>query len=339
MVTAEFCHDMPKVELHVHLEGSIRPETVLKLAQRNNVELPANTLDGLRDWYTFRDFPHFVQVYVAVSKCIKTADDVELIAREFLQGQAEQNILHSEVTFTASTLEKYCGIPWPDQHAAIKRAIEYGKKELGVSMALILDIVRGENTKERAEQVAQWAIEGHKDGVVCALGIAGIEGAAPASNYVSAFQMAVDAGLPIVPHAGETKGPESIRDVMSAMNPRRIGHGVRVLEDPEQAKEIRDKQIPLEVCPSSNVCLGVYPSMAEHPIARLLDEGMYVTINSDDPPMFSTTLSDEFFRVSETFGFNEDILWSLTLNAARASLLPEDEKRILIHRLREGFES
>src|SRR3954453_10645374 len=110
-----YVRNMPKAELHVHLEGSIQPETLLQLAKRNDVLLPADTLEGLRDWYRFRDFPHFVEVYVAVTKCLKTADDIELIAREFLDGQAEQNVLHSEVTFTACTIEKYLGIPWPDQ--------------------------------------------------------------------------------------------------------------------------------------------------------------------------------------------------------------------------------
>ena len=120
----EFCEKMPKVELHVHLEGSIRPETVLTLAARNKVDLPATTVDGLADWYRFRDFPHFVDVYVAVSKCIKTADDLEFVAREFLEGQAAQNVLHTEITFTASTIEKYAGIPWKQQFAALERGAQ-----------------------------------------------------------------------------------------------------------------------------------------------------------------------------------------------------------------------
>ncbi|AIE84719.1 adenosine deaminase [Fimbriimonas ginsengisoli] len=326
---------MPKVELHVHLEGSIRPETVLKLAQRHGITLPAATAEGLRDWYRFRDFPHFVEVYVAVSKCIKTPDDIELIAREFLQGQAEQNVLHSEVTYTASTIEKHNGIAWPDQHAALKRAIEYGERELGVSMALILDIVRGDPA-ERGCQVADWAIAAHGDGV-CALGIAGIEGAVPADTYADAFRAAHEAGLPVIPHAGETKGAQSVREALDKTGCVRIGHGVRCLEDPGVVRALRDRQIPLEVCPSSNVCLGVFPTLAEHTLPRLLDEGLYVTINSDDPPMFDTTVSNEFHRCAETFEFDENILWTLCLNAARASLLPEEKKRELVERLRNGF--
>jgi adenosine deaminase len=335
MVSEAFVRDMPKVELHVHLEGSIRPETVLKLAERHGIDLPAKDVDGLREWYTFRDFPHFVTVYVAVSKCVKTAEDVELIAREFLEGQKAQNVLHSEVTYTASTIEKYNGIPWEDQLAALRRAIQYGEEELGVSMRLILDIVRGENTPERAMQVAEWAV-GARD-VVCALGLAGIERSVPAANYKAAFDYAHANGLPVLPHAGETVGPESVREVLDVCNPVRIGHGVRAIDDMKLVAELRDRQIPIEVCPTSNVCIGVYPTFESHPLPRLMDEGVIVTINSDDPPMFSTTLTDEFYKAAQTFDFSEDILWSLTLNAANAALLPDDKKRELIRRLRDEW--
>ena len=335
MVSLEFCQQMPKVELHVHLEGSIRPETVLKLAQRHGVELPANDLDGLKDWYQFQDFPHFVEIYVAVSKCIRTPDDIELIALEFLDGQAAQNVLHTEATYSATTIEKHNKIPWPEQHAALKRALEYGRKELGVSANFILDIVRGDPA-ERALELAQWVVSAKDDGV-CALGLAGIERICPASQYESAYSFVHDAGMPIVPHAGETKGADSMVEVIAATRPVRIGHGVRCLEDRELVGFLRDKQIPLEVNPTSNVCLNVFPSLEEHPLPKLLDEGLYVTINSDDPPMFGTTVSEEFFRCSEAFGFNKDILWSLSLNAANAALLPDTEKRHLIARMREGF--
>lgn len=335
VISLEFCRRMPKVELHVHLEGSIRPETVLKLAQRHGIQLPANDVAGLRDWYQFRDFPHFVEVYVAVSKCIKTADDLELIAREFLEGQADQNVLHSEVTYTASTIEKYNGIPWPEQLAALQKAMDYGERELGVSMSLILDIVRGDPA-ERGLQVAEWAVSANAKGV-CALGLAGIEGCVPDVTYADAFRMAHESGLPVIPHAGETQGAASMRDALDHTGCVRIGHGVRCLEDVSIVNELRDRQIPLEVCPTSNVCLGVFPSFAEHPLPKLLDEGLYVTVNSDDPPMFGTTISDEFYRAVEAFEFDENILWTLCLNAARASLLPEERKRELIDKMREEF--
>lgn len=335
MVSEAFALEMPKVELHVHLEGSIRPETVLKLAARNNVTLPALDLDGLRDWYVFRDFSHFVEVYVAVSKCIQTADDVELIAREFMDGQAAQNILHSEVTYTAATIEKYSGIPWPDQLAALRRAVAYGEKELGISTRFILDIVRNDHSPERALEVAKWCVEASD--IVGALGLAGKEAAVPISLFQAAFDFAQAEGMPVVPHAGETVGPESIREVLACCRPKRIGHGVRAIEDRSLIKELLKEGITLEVCPSSNVRLGVYPDLASHSLPHLLDEGIAVTINSDDPPMFNTTLSSEFHRCAEAFDFDEDILWSLTLNAANACLLPSEDRRRLVERLRSEW--
>ncbi|CAN5511720.1 adenosine deaminase [soil metagenome] len=322
MDLAAFVRAMPKVELHVHLEGSIRPETLLQLAKRNGITLPADSVEGLRGWYVFRDFPHFVEVYVAVSKCIRTADDLGLIAREFLKGQAEQNVLHSELTYTASTIEKYAGVPWSEQAEALRGALAFGREELGVSCKIILDIVRGD-PPERGEEVARWAVEA-KD-IVGALGLSGEERLEGPEAYAAAIKIAKDGGLAFIPHAGETVGPESIRRCLP-YDPLRIGHGVRAVEDGTLVARLRALGIPLEVCPSSNVCLDVYPSLESHPLPRLLDGGCLVTINSDDPPMFDTSITDEWLRCAEAFDLTPDILYSLTLNAVNASLLTSDEK-------------
>jgi adenosine deaminase len=334
VISPDFVRQMPKVELHVHLEGSIRPETVLKLARRNNVALPADTVEGLREWYRFRDFPHFVTVYVGISKTIKTAADVELIAREFLEGQKAQNILHSEVTYTAATIEQFNGIPWPDQLAALQRAIAYGKDELGISMCLIIDIVRG-CSPERAMEVAQWAVGAYGQGV-CALGLAGEEGRGTSQHYIDAFNYAHEHGLPVIPHAGETQGAWSVAECLRDAKATRIGHGVRCLEDPSVVEELRNGCVTLEVCPSSNVCLNVFPSIDQHAFPELLREGLCVTINSDDPPMFGTTLTDEFLKLSEAFDLTEEDLRKLSLNAARAALVTEERRAELMAAI-DGF--
>lgn len=326
---------LPKVELHVHLEGSIRPETVLHLAEKNRVELPYSTLEGLKEWYRFTDFPHFVQVYVAVSKCIKDPEDIEYIAKEFLVGQKEQNILHSEVTYTASTIDKYCGIPWDKQIDALERAISWGKQELGVTMGLIIDIVRGD-TPERGLEVAEMAVSGMGRGVF-ALGLAGIEMSESAAKYSSAFDFARANGLPIIPHAGETKGPESIWDAWNAIRPKRIGHGVRCLEDLELVELLRSEGVVLEVSPTSNVCVGGVETFEDHPLPRLRDAGLRFTINSDDPPMFSTTLTDEFWKCSQTFGWDLETLQATVLTAVDSCLLPPDEREELKQKVHSGF--
>lgn len=320
MSLESFIRAMPKVELHVHMEGSIRPETLLKLARRHRVKLPADSVEGLRAWYNFTDFPHFVEVYVAISNCLRGPDDIELIAREFLSGQAAQNIRYSEVTYTAITMHIQNRIPFADQLAALNRARRWAEAELGVSMGLVIDIPR-EVRPDQGLLVADWAISGFGDGVV-AFGLGGFEVGHPPEKFKAAFDRARAAGLPSVPHAGETVGPESIWGALNSLHADRIGHGVRCLEDPALVAELRARQIPLEVCPTSNVCLQVAPSLAAHPLPRLLAEGLVVTLNSDDPPMFNTTLTGEYLAVAETFDFDLDTIEHLVLTGVRASLLP-----------------
>lgn len=327
MSLESFIKAMPKVELHVHLEGSIRPETLLRLARRHQIALPADTLEGLRAWYNFTSFPHFVEVYIAISQCIRTPDDVELIAREFLAGQAAQNIRYSEVTYTALTPYRLSRIPFADQLAALNRARAWAQAELGVWMNLVIDIPR-EVPPEDGLLVADWAISGFGDGVV-AFGLGGSEVGNPPEKFKAAFDRARAAGLPSVPHAGETSGPESIWGALRSLHADRIGHGVRCLEDPALVAELRSRQTPLEVCPTSNVCLKVTPSLADHPLPRLLAEGLYVTLNSDDPPMFNTTLTGEYLAVANTFQFEAEAVEQLVLNGVRAALLPADTRRAM----------
>jgi adenosine deaminase len=332
VMTHEFIAAMPKVELHVHLEGSIRPETVLMLAERNGITLPATSVEGLAEWYQFRDFPHFVDVYVAVSKTIRTPDDLELIVKEFADGQAAQNILYSEVTYTASTIQKYAGIDWPDQRDALRRGRDYAQS-LGIDVRFILDIVRDDEDLAEADKILDWVIDGHADGLVAALGIAGKESAGTAM-YKPVFDRAAEAGILVAAHAGETAGPESIRETLEVTRAKRIGHGVRAVEDLKLVAELRDQAIPLEVCPSSNVCLGVFPSLTDHTFGRLLDEGVVLTVNSDDPPMFSTSLNEEWERLSTTFEIGADIAYTLTLNAVNAAFLTSEKKAELRDRIR-----
>ncbi|NMC54804.1 MAG: adenosine deaminase [Chloroflexi bacterium] len=330
-----FVEMMPKVELHVHLEGSIRPETLLKLAGRYGVALPASTAAGLQEWFTFRDFDHFIEVYKTISSCIRCADDIELIARDFLAGQAEQNILYSEVTFTADTHFRN-GIAFEEQMAALRRANEWAKKELGVEMRLVLDIPRMISSED-GHFTADWVLQTAGDGLVVALGLGGPEVGYPPERFSDSFRKVLAAGLPSVPHAGETEGPASIWGAINTLGARRIGHGVRCLEDARLVEVLRERQIPLEVCPTSNVCLKVVERIEAHPLPRLLAEGLYVTVNSDDPALFNASLTREFLICTQVFGMPREQLKQLTLNAARATLLPAEEKRALVERVENGF--
>ncbi|GAK61280.1 adenosine deaminase [Candidatus Vecturithrix granuli] len=335
MSLTSFIQAMPKVELHVHLEGATRPETLLTLARRNHVKLPSDTVEGIRQWYAFTDFSHFIEVYLALCQCICTPEDIEVLTREFLQGQAAQHILYSEVTYTAFTHFRQHQLPFEEQLQAINRARHWAEQELGVSMGIVLDISRDVSPDE-GMIIADWAIRGMGNGIV-AFGLGGPEIGHPPEKFQAAFDRVRAAGLPSVPHAGEIAGPESMWGALRALHADRIGHGVRCLEDPELVAELRARQIPLEVCPTSNVCLKVAPDIASHPLPHLLDEGLYVTINSDDPPMFNTTLTEEYCTIAETFSFDIEHLQQFVLNAVNVSFLPEDQRISLECTVKQEF--
>ncbi len=317
MSLTDYIKAMPKVELHVHLQGGTQPETLLKLAQRHQIPVPAQTLADMRRWYTFRDFDHFLDIYDVICECFRGGDDIELAMREFCAGQAAQNIRYTEVTFTPPRR-----IPWPEQLAALKRASDWAREELDIIVKIILDIPR-EYGADVGNLIADWVIEGAREGVIVALGLAGPEAGNPASRYAEAFDRVRSLGIPTVIHAGEHVGAESIWDALKNGHAARIGHGVRCLEDPALVAYLREQRIPLEVCPTSNVLLKVCETLEDHPLPKLMEAGLLVTVNSDDPPMFNITLTDELIGCSATFGWDVDRIEQFTLDALRASFSPE----------------
>jgi adenosine deaminase len=331
----EYIRRIPKVELHVHLEGSVRPETLLKLAERHHVSLPADTVKGVRDWYTFRDFGHFVEIYMTISSCLRTPDDIELIAREFLIGQSEQNIVYSEVTFTPFNQFVNCGLGFHEQIDAVNRAREWGEKTLGIRMGMIIDIPR-ERSPEAGEQVTTWVIDRFGEGVI-ALGLAGPERGNSPAKFRKEFSRVRDRGIPRIVHAGETDGPTSIWSAIEVADPARIGHGVRAIEDTKLMDYLERTKLPLEVCLSSNVCLGVFPSLNEHSLPKLMNRGLQVSVNSDDPPMFNTTLVGEFLAGAGAYGWRRDTIRDLIRGALEMTLLSATERNELQRRFEREF--
>jgi adenosine deaminase len=332
----QFITQMPKVELHVHLEGSVQPQTLLKLAGRHHVALPADNLEDLRKWYTFRNFDHFLEIYMTISACLRTAADIELITREFLVGQAAQNILYSEVTFTPYNQFSISQLGFHQQLDAVNRARVWAEQELGVRMGVIMDIPR-QISPEAGLLIASWATERYGDGLI-ALGLGGPEVGNPPEKFQAAFDHVRQAGIPCILHAGETEGPASIWSAIRVADSQRIGHGVRAIEDAELMDYLRQTQIPLEVCPTSNICLKVYPSLAEHSLPHLMAHGLYITINSDDPPMFNTTLTNEYLAGHRSYGWSRNTIEQLVLNAVDVTRLPERERRELWHKFVTAFE-
>ncbi len=333
-----FAEAMPKVELHIHLEGSIRPETALTLARRHNIRLPADNPAGIQDWFRFRDFPHFVGVYLLLSDLLRTPEDFTFIIVELGQELDRQNIRYAEVTFTA-----YTHLWWQQKGLtpdALVAGLDAGRdevrKQFGVEIAWVIDIPRnlsfskitGLYTGRASMPSVEIALAWQEHGVV-ALGLGGYEIGAPPEPFAHAFDRARAGGLHSAPHAGEHVGPAGVWGAIRSLQAERIGHGVRAIEDPELLAYLVAEQIPLEINPTSNIKLGVYPDFASHPLRRLWDAGVYVTVNSDDPPLFNTTLSQEYQVLVDAFGFDADELEQVSLNAVRASFLSDERKRAM----------
>ena len=324
MSLESYIRAVPKAELHVHLEGSIQPATLLLLAERNGIDLPARTVEDLRSWFVYRDFRHFIEIYLTITRCLKTAEDYELIVHQLGAEMARQNIRYAEVTFSPST-HHYLGVPQQTYFDGLIRGRQRALADFGVEINWVFDLVR--NTPigaESFEYTTQVAIEG-LDRHVVALGLGGLEDGFPPEPFAPWFDRARAAGLHSDPHAGETAGPQSIWGALQALGAERIGHGVRASEDPALVAHLAEHCIPLEVNPTSNICLGVYDSLAQHPLRQLHDAGVIVTVSSDDPPLFNTTLSDELTTLVHPFGLLDTAaIDEIVLNGVRHSfLLPE----------------
>jgi len=330
-----FLAEMPKVELHVHLEGAMRPSTLLALARRRQVELPASDLDGLRRWFRFRDFDHFVSVYLTCSEVLAEPEDFHRLALDFLEEQARQHVLYSEVHFTVST-HVARGLDGDEVMEALDAARRLGHRRFGVEMTLIPDIVRN-LPGERADVTLEWALRARTRGLAVALGLAGIEAGTSNEPFREHFQHASRESLHRVVHAGEHAGPESVRSALDDLGAERIGHGVRAVEDPELVAELAARKIPLDVCPSSNLCLGVFPDLESHSFDRLHRAGVPLTVGSDDPPFFGTTLTREYRELARVFGYPAEELAGFALTALRHSFLPADRRTGLEAELRERF--
>lgn len=339
MSLKSYIEAMPKAELHVHLEGAILPETVLFLAERNKVKLPVDTVEGLQKLYEFVDFPHFVTVFNMVISCLQKPEDYIDVVMRFGQEMARQNIRYAEVTWSPQS-HVWRGIPFSVLLEALNEGRAKAKHSDGVELRWIPDIVRSwpDATDDFHEEAARWisSDEALAGGVV-ALGLGGFEVGYPPERFEVPFRLARERGLPGNPHAGETEGAASVWGAIRSLKARRIGHGVRAVEDPALVKYLAEQKIPLEVNPTSNLCLKVYPSYTEHPLKKLVEAGCIVTINSDDPPLFNTTLTDEYLHAVEDCGLTLEQLENAVLNAVRYSYLPEASKVGLVAAFEADF--
>ena len=313
---------MPKFELHVHVEGAADADTYYEIAHKNNFQLPVKSRQEWRQFFEFRDFPHFIDVYLAAVGCLKTTNDYGLLIDNFFKHQSEQNVLYTEAYLSATPIiERFEDEAVLD---AIEAAVTAGQEKYGCVIKLIPDIAR--MIPESQDRVLEFVIKGKQRDLFIGLGLGGLEKGFPPSLFTETFEEARRAGLRTVAHAGEADGPESIWGAIDDLKVERIGHGIRCVEDPVLVEALRQRRIPLEVCPVSNYCLGIVEKGEMHPVREMIDAGLYCCINSDDPAMFSTSLTNEYMTLASQ-GFSWSELQQLNLNALDASFLGDAEKQ------------
>jgi adenosine deaminase len=310
---------LPKVDLHVHLEGSMRATTVVELAERHGVELP----EGLREGrYEFRDFRHFIDEWVAGLRCLNEPADFRRIALEFCQDQAAEGVRYAEVSFSLPDhAERFDD--WEMPMDAVLEGFAEGEERFGVTCSMYVDIVRGidmELSRRAMETAARYVGRG-----VIGIGLGGEE-KFPPEPYAEIFREGVERGLHSIPHAGETHGPASIRGAIEALEAERLGHGIHVMDDPALVAEVRERGIALDVCPTSNAMTRSVEALEAHPLGAMLDAGLTCTLASDDPSMFHSFLGDEYVVCREVLGFDDERIAALARNGVRASFAPPELK-------------
>jgi adenosine deaminase/aminodeoxyfutalosine deaminase len=323
-----FIADLPKAELHVHHVGSAAPHTVAQLAARHAGSTPVPADPALlADYFTFTDFAHFVEVYLSVVDLIRDAEDIWTLTYEIARDMAAQQIRYAELTLTPySSIVR--GIPAEAFCEAVEDARRRAAVDHGVQLRWCFDIP-GEAGVPAADLTLEVALKLRPDGLV-SFGLGGPELGVPRAQFGPHFAAARAAGLHSVPHAGESTGPETVWDALTHLGAERVGHGIAAARDPRLLEHLAAARIPLEVCPTSNLRTRSVPSLAEHPLPALVAAGVPVSINSDDPPMFSTTLNHEYEVAADLLGLDADGVAELARAAVRASFLDEPEKQALI---------
>jgi aminodeoxyfutalosine deaminase len=323
----EYIHALPKVELHVHLVGSANVDTVLALAARHpEAGVPVDRAELVR-FYEFRDFDHFLAVFWAVQSMVRDRGDVELLVTGLAAELARQNVRYAEVTVTPYN-HLVDGMPLDELLAGLTSGRAAAREAHGVELAWVFDIP-GEKGQVAGRETLAVALRDRPDGLV-AFGLAGPEVGVGRASFAPYFTAAREAGLHSVPHAGETTGPATVWSAVHDLGAERIGHGTSAAADPALLAHLAEHGIALEVCPTSNVRTQQVPSIEAHPVRRMLDHGVVVTLNTDDPPMFGATLEGEYLAVATALGLRPAEVAALAANGVRSSFLPEDRKAALL---------
>jgi aminodeoxyfutalosine deaminase len=335
MASKSFIQMLPKAELHLHLEGSVDPATLAELSRRYNTPLPTQnnrydvagsgdvlTDDDVRRLYSYKDFNGFLMAFKSVTERLRSPEDYELVTYRLMQKLRQQNVVHAEVYVSIGVI-RWRGQPVEPIFEGMERGRERGQRDFGVSLLWIFDAVRHFGP-EAAAEVFNLAARLRERNVV-AIGIGGDEARGPAEGFRDLYRKAADNGLRLTAHAGETTGPESVWGALN-IGAERIGHGLSAASDPELMEVMAQKQVPVEMCITSNLRTGVCKELQEHPVRKFFDEGLMITLSTDDPAMFQTSLNKEFEIAQQEFSFSEEHLRELARNSIEASFLPVEKK-------------
>lgn len=322
---------LKKAELHVHLEGTISPQLAEKLALRNNLKLPKNLIapNGLS--YLSNGFLDFLKVYDTLAAVIKKPEDYYDITFDYLRSNAIEGAIYIEMMYSPDHAERSSGIPSVEHLTAIQQAIDDAQEKFNIIGRILITAVRHFGI----EAVERVALQSHKDKFPCVtgFGLGGDEAKYPPHLFAKAYQIAANAGLECTVHAGEFASAEGMIEAMNTLPIKRIGHGVHAIHSPDAMAMLKDKGIALELCPTSNLFLGLFNNMNEHPFPKFLEAGIKVSINSDDPPFMSTNLALEYERVQESYQYSEDTMNQITRMAIESAFVDDKTKQELLSRI------
>lgn len=316
---------LPKVELHLHIEGTLEPELIADLAARHGIEVPFGSLAALRSRYEFEDLQDFLDLYYANLVVLRTADDFAELARAYLRRAAAGGVRHAEIFFDPQA-HLARGVPLRDVVDGLVEGCRAGAVETGTTSALIACFLRDRSAVEALDVLEQLVA---MDAPIIGIGLDSAEVGNPPSRFAAVYARAAELGLHRVAHAGEEGGPEYVREALDLLGVERVDHGIRSVEDADLLRRLAAERVPLTVCPLSNVRLHAVPALEAHPLPRLMAAGVLATISSDDPAYFGGYAEDNYAAVAAQLGLTDDDLAGLARNAVQASFLPAERKRAL----------
>lgn len=320
---------LPKAELHLHIEGSLEPELMFRLAKKNNVEIPYDSVEDVRAAYNFNNLQSFLDIYYAGANVLLTKDDFYDLTWEYILKCVEDNVIHTEIFFDPQTHTER-GVPFEAVITGIKEALADAKEKYGITSCIIMCFLRHLSQEEAFETLEQ-ALD-YKDDII-GVGLDSSELGNPPSKFKDVFKKAKEEGFKLVAHAGEEADFSYIYEALDLLNINRIDHGVQSIKSPELMQRLKDEQMPLTVCPNSNIELRVFDNYKEHNIKELLDYGLNISVNSDDPAYFKGYVNQNFINLHENLPITEEDVITLVKNSFRSAFISDELKEDYLARV------